>query len=231
MLKKIWKILVYAYDNAWELMIINFLWFICALPAAVTFFVLLYLPDFSLLSYILPSPLIIFPLAAAQAGLYHTVRQLAYGEGGGWRVFLQGIRQYYWASLRWVLLNAVVLGLLVFYILFLVLPDSTITMLVRGISLGVLPWWLLIQVYTFPVMLEQEKPAVLTSLRNSAIVFLKWPGQALVMSLLIYVLIGLSSWLTAPWILFTASLCAYMAAFLVMENLGRNPRDKDEQPA
>ncbi len=71
--------------------------------------------------------------------------------------------------------------------------------------------------FTFPFMLEQTKPSYLNALRNSAVLFLKWPGQALGFTFINLVVIGLSVWLRFPWLIFGASLPALMSCLCVMD--------------
>jgi hypothetical protein len=66
-------------------------------------------------------------------------------------------------------------------------------------------------------MLAQEKPSYLNALRNSAVLFLKWPGQAVGFTLFNLVVIVLSLWLRFPWLVFGASLPALMACVCVKD--------------
>jgi hypothetical protein len=66
-------------------------------------------------------------------------------------------------------------------------------------------------------MLVQAKPSFLNALRNSAVLFIKWPGQALGFTLFNFLVIGLSLWLRFPWLVFGASLPALMSCLCVKD--------------
>jgi uncharacterized membrane protein YesL len=72
--------------------------------------------------------------------------------------------------------------------------------------------WLTVQMHTFPLMLEQEKPKLSQALRNSFVILMKRPFHSLITAVVVAVLIGVSSLLIQPaWIFITAALSTYLA--------------------
>jgi hypothetical protein len=70
--------------------------------------------------------------------------------------------------------------------------------------------WGLLQLYTFPLLLEQEEPRLRTALRNSLVLFIRRPLQMFGWSFAIFTFaLGSSSLLPPAWIVITASLCLY----------------------
>ncbi len=163
-------------------------------------------------------PVVTIPLAFA--GLYACAHGIVRGESMEWQSFFTGIKKYFNASLRWTGANLLVLAVLAFYIWFFsarrdIAAGSSSTLL--GFSPTLVLIWGILNMFTFPFMLEQTKPSYLNALRNSAVLFLKWPGQALGFTFINLVVIGLSVWLRFPWLIFGASLPALMSCLCVMD--------------
>ena len=163
-------------------------------------------------------PVVTIPLAFA--GLYACAHGLVHGESLDWQSFFTGIRKHVGSSLKWTIANVFVLFLAGFYIWFFTTqsdPPAGRSSTWVSLSLAfALLWWIL-NMYTFPFMLVQEKPSYLNALRNSVVLFVKWPGQALGFTLFNLVVILLSFWLRFPWLVFGASLPALMACLCVKD--------------
>jgi len=163
-------------------------------------------------------PVITAPLAFA--GLYACAHGIVHGESLDWKSFFVGIKKHFGASLRWTGANLLVFALLAFYTWFLSYRDSNLTDVWRtlgGFFVGLASVWWIVNMFTFPFMLVQVKPSYLNALRNSAVLFLKWPGQALGFTLFNLVVIALSLWLRFPWLVLGASLPALMACLCVKD--------------
>jgi hypothetical protein len=162
-------------------------------------------------------PIITAP--AAFAGMFYTMNELAGGESVDWTTFFTGAKQYFWAGYRWVAANLLVGSVLIFYIFFLINPegpfDQNLGDVLSGIPIALLVIWGLLNFFTFPLMLAQEKPSYRQALRNSVVVYLKWPGFTLLFGLLMAVIIGLSIWLIFPWFIFGVSLPALLSCIWI----------------
>jgi len=178
-----------VWDDLWTIWMTEILFVVCSLP-------------------IVTAP-------AAFTGFYYTMHELANGESVGWRTFFNGIKQYIWVGYRWFGLNLVVVIMLLFDAYFFLTTQSDSGqgwgLFFSGIPLGVLVLWGLLNLYTFPLMLIQEKPSYRQALCNSIIIYLKWPGFVLIFSLLSIIILVVSAWLTIPWLIFGVSLPALLS--------------------
>ncbi len=181
----IWNALVDAYYDAAELTMMNLLWIV-----------------FSLL--VISAP-------AATAGLYYATNQLAHRHAISWRTFLDGFRQHLWLGCRWGLVNLFALTLLGVNVWFYGQLEMWWTDLAQGLFIGIMVLWILLQVYTFPLLLEQEDHRMAIALRNSLVLFLKYPGFSLFLCLILLLVAALSTWLRLPWLVFAGSLSTYLA--------------------
>jgi uncharacterized membrane protein YesL len=148
----------------------------------------------------------------AAAGLYYASNQLAHEKDANWRTFFEGFRLHFWLSWRWMLANLLVAALIFSNYLFYGRLQAQWSSAAQGIFLGTLFLWVLVQIYTFPLLLEQSERRVLTALRNSLVLYLKRPGFALGMALfLLAVLFLLTRFVWPTWLVITAGLSAYLA--------------------
>ena len=162
-------------------------------------------------------PVVTIP--AAFAGMYYIMHQLANGESLEWRTFFEGIKLYFWPAMRWAGINLLVIASLGLYTLFLIssvnISGQDWVQAASGIPFGLLVIWLAVNAFTFPFMLVQENPSYRMALRNSLILYLKWPVYALAFILVNAVVIGLSVWLVIPWLILTTSFTTLMACVCV----------------
>jgi uncharacterized membrane protein YesL len=177
-----------AYLALIPLITINFLWFFACLP--------------------------IVTAIPATGALFYSTNKLVHGNGADWRTFVEGFRACFRFSWGWGLLNVIVVVLLVSNYLFY-------AQMQRGA--GTLPWlpalvivitflWLMLQVYIFPLMLQQEKPSLRNALRNALIILIRRPFYTVAVTLVIVLIVVVSTLLLVPaWVFITASLCAYIA--------------------
>ena len=162
-------------------------------------------------------PVITIPLAFA--GLYSCAHGIVHGESLEWKTFFRGVKKHFGASLRWTGANLLVLAVFAFYVWFFSVENSTgrLSNLLVNVFLLIVLFWIILNMYTFPFMLIQEKPSYVNALRNSVVLFIKWPGLALGVTLFNLVIIGLSVWLRFPWLILGASLPALMACLCVKD--------------
>jgi hypothetical protein len=189
----IYKVMLVAWDGAWIVCLSELCWLALSL-------------------FIVTAP-------AAAAGMYYTMKELAYGESVDWKTFFRGVKKHFWAGYRWAGFNLLAVGLLVFYAWFFSASKADWGQLISGIPLGLFILWVILQTFTFPLMLEQEKPSYRNALRNSLVIFLKWPGYALGIVLFNAVILGLSVWLRFPWAILTFSLTALVTSYGLKEKL------------
>ena len=186
----IYQALVAAYDGFWMVWLAELIWLALSLPVVTA--------------------------PAAAAGMYYTMRQLANGESVEWKMYFTGVRRYLWAGYRWFGVNLLVVGLLAFYAWFFSTTRADWGKTISGIPIGLLILWAIFQTFTFPFMLEQEKPSYMNALRNSLVFFIKWPALAFSIVIFNGAVLALSVWLRFPWAILSFSLTALVACQGVM---------------
>ena len=164
----------------------------------------------NLLWFLLTLLLVTAPPAAA--GLYYATNRLAHRRSANWRTFFEGFRAHFWLGWRWVLTNLLVLAVLLGDAWFYGRMGWGWGEWVQGFLVGLAILWGLLQIYTFPLLLEQQERRMLVAVRNSAVLYLRRPLFSIGLALVVILLIGLSTWLLPPcWLFFTASLSAFLA--------------------
>lgn len=188
--------LVDAYFDSIPLISLNVIWFFLTIPLITAF--------------------------PAAAGLYYATNQLAHQRSAGVGTFVEGFRKYLWLSLRWGILNLLVIFLFAFNIWFYTSIEAGWAFWAAGLTIGIIVIWLSLQVYTFPLLLEQEQPSLVLAIRNSAVLYARRPGYSLGIAAILLVLALISTFLFPPaWGLITASLGTYLANRATVDSLGR----------
>jgi uncharacterized membrane protein YesL len=159
----------------------------------------------------------------AVGGLFYATNQLAHGLPADRRTFIEGFRLYAGASFRWGVLNLLVAATLLSNIVFYSLYTATWSFLARGMLVVVGAVWAILQLYMFPLLLEQAQPSLRLALRNSLALALKRPLYSIGLTLLAAAVILISTLLVYPaWFFITASFCAYLANAATVASLARD---------
>ena len=155
-------------------------------------------------------PLVTIP--PAFAGLYYETSQLAHNESVTRQIFFKGFKKYFLARYKWFFFNVIVVGLLLINVdLSIRFPQVLWLQNLRGVYWILLAFWMLLQIYTFPLLIQQEKPRLVRALRNSAILWFKHSIFSLLLSFAIIVWVVISLFLFPLWFVISASLIAYLA--------------------
>jgi len=178
--------LVNVYLDAVPLVTLNLLWFVALFPVVTAF--------------------------PATAGLFYATNLLAHGRSANWHDFLKGMRLYFWQSWAWGALNIGVFIIVLSNAVFYAPGNSTVSSVARSVVTGLAFLWLCLQVYTLPLLMEQERPNLRLAFRNSAVMLLKRPLSSVVVTLCLIAVVLLSTVVITPaWLVITASFCAYVA--------------------
>lgn len=199
--------LIDAYIATIPLVTLNLFWFIASLP--------------------------IVTIVPATAALLYSTNLLAHGKPADLRTFFEGFRQYFWRSWPWGILNILVVTVLLSNFIFYGQYDEAWSVWARAIVVTLAFLWLAVQVYTFPLMIEQEKPHLRTALRNSLVVLLSRPVYSIGIALVIVAIAAVSTLVILPlWIFISASTCAYLANRATVSSIARFARKTDpSQPS
>jgi hypothetical protein len=192
--------------------LLNFMWLLSVFPVAS---VLILIARYGFGQQELPWVFIFVPIVLASpatGGLYYATNQLAHDREGGLSVYWEGLKRYIWPSYRWGVLNLVVASLFTLNILFYgdvswrIAPYLRIAFVISAIFWGVL------QMYTFPFMIEQEEPHLKTALRNSLVAVARFPLRSFAFLLLIVAIAFVSTFLYfLLWVVVSVSLIAYIS--------------------
>lgn len=192
-IRVIWEGLQDAFDSMAELVIANILWVLLTFP-------------------VLTAP-------ASLAGMYYLTNLLAHRKPVTWRTFFEGFRQFFWLSWKWALANLLVAFVIYSNYVFYQRFSGSWVAYVQGIVLGAGILWLVLQVYVFPLLIEQEDRRLRIALRNSFVLLISNPGLALLLIVILSLVAGLSVILQIPWLIITASFSVFMANWTMLQAL------------
>lgn len=166
-----------------ELVYFNLLWFVCSLP--------------------------LITLPPATGALYVIVRQLSERRAVTWRDFLHAMRDQLTVSWRWGTVNLVAALLFVVNFWFYAQLPQPFGLLLTALLIGFLLVWLLIQLYTYPLLLRQESPSVRRAMRNALALCVRHPSFTLTYAFNAAIFILMSLVVPAFWMIFTAALLGF----------------------
>jgi hypothetical protein len=183
-----------AYYRSIDLILLNLIWFLVSLP--------------------------IITAVPALGALFYATNQMVHTGTGNWRHFVEGFRRYFWLSWRWGLINVVVLAFFFFTLSFYGHVESPWAAGIRLLVIGLIVAWGALQLFTFSLLLEQADQRFVVALRNSGVIFLRWPWIALGATLQIAIVALPSVFIFPPaWIVITASLCTYLSNRAVLASI------------
>lgn len=168
--------------------------------------------------FLLSLPIVtLFP---ALAGLYHASQLIATDRDSGGRAVWDGFRAHFWLGWRWGLLLLAGIVLLGANLLFYGRIEAQWSLLPRALFFILLLFWLALNIYTFPLLLQQEDQRLRTALRNSLVLWIKRPLHSLLLVIACSLLILASTlYFPAAWPLLTAALCTYLSTRVVLETV------------
>ena len=130
----------------------------------------------------------------ATMALFYVSNRKAHGEVTDVGDFMFALRHYFKIGWRWGLVN-------IFVILFLWgdivmtgrLSQSSTIQLIQGFYLTLLYIWLFLQLYTLPILFEQEQPSWRQAWRNAAVMLGKNIGFSVALSVALVIVLVLST--------------------------------------
>jgi uncharacterized membrane protein YesL len=181
------------WDDLVNLVVINLIWVVCWLTV------------------VLGPP--------ATLGIYHVANRLVRGESLGPQGLLEGAKRYFLQSWLWMLFNLVVAAIVLVNWGFYASFDAGWADLMRAFFLLLGLFWLAIQFYALPYLVEQERKNVGIALRNGLFNALAAPGYTLVVFAFAVLVVGLSVGLVFPLFLGGPCLIAVVGNRAVIERL------------
>ena len=169
----------------------------------------------------------IFPATGA---LYFTTNELAHRRVAGFAEFWEGFKKYFWTSYKWGLLLLISGYLFYMNIWFYDNLDWEYANYVRMFYVGFSILWAAMMVFTFPFLLEQEKPLLTTAIRNSLVVIAKAPLRALVITASIAIVAWVSTYIILIlWFIMSMSIITFISNRGTIWILASLPKAGDSQ--
>lgn len=222
-----WQTLKDIWEELYSLAIVNLVWLFSFLPLALS--TLLPIP----IVFILAILITIVLVPSTTAGVYYVANSVAHGKTFHFSDFIDGVKKLWWRALLWCLANIAFLFLVYTNLQFYPsVFQGTWVLLIGGFWLAVGIFWLVMQMYFWPLLIEQEKPRMLLAWRNSAYLVLANPFYAFFVAVFSVFLFGLSAALTLPLIFVGMALLAVLgnnAVLILLEKFGiiKEARPKD----
>lgn len=208
-LKLLWKSLAEYYYDIVSLTWINLLWLVTSL---VPILGSLGLAQATGALYLAPLAIVGIVLAPPGLGaLMYTMNQFNLGESVDRHTYFGGFRRYFGLSWAVAATDAVLGGLLVANCLFYLTRSSAAFKLIGIIWIYGLVFWLCLQWYLWPLMVEQEKKKLLLFYRNSALLVLDNLGFSMSLAVVMLIFVALSFLLGLPALILVGSVTALVA--------------------
>lgn len=216
------RVVRFSLADFWEELVLlvglNALWSLAALLPLAPWLLFAGSPS----AWFLPlSAALALPLPIVTAGLCFVTNQVTRAKAVSMQTFATGMRRYWRKALGVTAINAVVLLIVASNLRFYASLEGAWTSVALGIWLVLACYWLLVQIYWFPIILEMENDRVLLGLRNALVMVVLSPGFIIVIGLIVLVLLVVGTLLTLPAILLLASLSLLIANHATRSRLAR----------
>jgi uncharacterized membrane protein YesL len=155
----------------------------------------------------------------ATFGLYHVTNRLAHGENLGLGGLIEGGRRYFVQSWLWMLLNLSVAIVIAVDLVFYTQIEAAWVGFLQGTFVILSLFWLMVQFYAPPYLMEQDNKSLKLTLRNGAFTVLAAPGYTIVVAGVAALLIVFSLFLVFPLFMGIPCLIAVIGNRAVMERM------------
>lgn len=201
-----WKSVRELFDDLFILSVVNVLWVVINIPAA-----LLIAAAYIVGSFTLAGPAILIgtlSFGPANAGLFTIAQRVTEGRTSSWRDFIAGMRTY--AKLSWRVYGLWLLGLVVllFNLQFYTLNSSSLVAFLGIVFLYLLIVWFGLLIYLGPLMILQDDKSLRVIARNAALMTFGRPLFTLVTLILMAIIFVVSIWLALLIVLVTFAFLA-----------------------
>lgn len=210
----VWRSIVDVYSELFSMVGMNLIWLLLslvvfvpfALPVALATAILAPNADLGLAPLLPLVLLIIIGPNPISAGLHNYANQVAQDERVEFSLFWSGLRKYWLRGLALFAISVfgtiVVIGNLGFYLT----SDNQILRVVGIILLYVTYFWLTMQIYLMPLLVEQENKSLKLVFRNAALLAADNPVFTFILFIIIVAISALSFVLPVLVMLITGAL-------------------------
>ncbi|MCE5259288.1 MAG: hypothetical protein LLG44_09575 [Chloroflexi bacterium] len=210
--KIVWRSLKDAWEDAFQLALNNIVWLLLTIAGPVLAYGAWKVVQNPIVTWVTVAiAVLLVPLAVA--GMFCVTNRTSHGNAVHLYDLFQGIKRFWWRSWIWLLVNVVVIGLVYISMSFYTnLVSGYFKYLVGGFWLSVGIIWVLMQIYFWPLIIEQDTPNILRAWRNAFILVVREPLYALA---IVICVIGI----TAICVIFSvAFMVIYMAIIGLIAN-------------
>lgn len=210
--KVVWRSLKDAWEDAFQLALNNVIWLLAVAIGPLAFLgASRYIPNTVLLVATVVLTALMLPLATV--GVFCVTNRSAHGKAVHVSDLFDGVKRFWWRSWIWFVVTSAVLFMVIWSLLFYTgLVGGYVKFLVGGFWLGVGLIWALMQIYFWPLMIEQTKPNLFRAWRNAFVLVIKEP-------LFVLVLLACLIAITAISVIFAVMfMIAYMAIISLVAN-------------
>ncbi len=169
-----------------------------------------------------------WPLPIISGALCFVTNQIAREKAVGWGMFVTGLRRYWAKSLGVAVINLIVIALIASNIQFYgFILQGTWTNFALSIWLIIGLYWLITQIYWFPMILELESEKVLEALRNALVLVIISPAFSVTAAIILTALTILCIVLTVPLPLFMTVLLLLISNRATRDRLGHIQKKRE----
>jgi len=164
---------------------------------------------------------VVIPGPPAWAALYAMCNRIANEYAVSWDGYFEAFRKYFGKSWLYFVLLAVVSALIVvnFFWYGQVFGDQVWVAWVRGAWLAVGFFWLVVNFYVWPFLMEQEDKRWRVALRNSALIAAANPLFTLTLLIVLGIVLGVSLVLTPVFVLMGLAIFAMTGSEAVVNRV------------
>lgn len=173
-----WRSLKDTWEEMFSLAIVNLVWFVSwAVP-----FALITVSAMPWLTVVLLA-LGLALGAVSTSGMYYAVDRVAHGKTAHFDDWREGVGLHWKRALLWLVVNVAVAAAVVWNILFYGENFSgNWVVLMQGVWLALALFWLLMQIYFWPMLIQLEEPRLWTAWRYAAMLIIANPFYAFFVS-------------------------------------------------
>ncbi|MHB1317949.1 MAG: YesL family protein [Anaerolineae bacterium] len=173
-----WRSLKDTWEELFSLAIVNLVWFVSwAIPFALVSVSGVPWLTIALLALGLALG------AVSTSGMYYAVDRVAHGKTAHFDDWREGVGLYWKRALLWMVVNIAVAAAVVWNILFYGENFSgNWVALMQGVWLALALFWLTMQIYFWPMLIQLEEPRLWTAWRYAAMLIIANPFYAFFVS-------------------------------------------------
>ena len=203
-LKLLWSSLGEYYYDIVSLTGTNFLWLLTSFGPALLFGLLAQQTGITVFWLVSLLALVFVP--PSFGALLYVTQQFTKGESVDRRTYAYGFRRFFVLSWKVALTDVIMGGLLAANCWFYITRGSIVFKLVGLIWLYGLAFWLCLQCYLWPLMVEQERKKLLLMYRNSALLIIDNIGFSISLAIVLVLFLALTVVLGLPLLILAGTV-------------------------